>query len=104
MGSNTKQTMVLTARAVESNFNVPRMAVSPGKLRLLFLTDRPAERSTSIPMAICSLVVKAQVPFGAFARVTHRLGVRRQPLTEARPSTWVASSVSGESIQTDWME
>ena len=42
--------------------------------------------------------------FFAFARAMRRSRPRRQLLTEAPPSTWVASSVVAESIQQDWME
>src|SRR5689334_16982208 len=104
MDSNTRPMMALTARAVESNFSVLLMAVSPGKVRLLFLTGRRVERSTWILMATSLLVVKARAAFGVFAQATHRMGVRRQHLTRAPPLAWVASLVSGESIQTDSME
>ena len=45
---------------------------------------------------------EGSTPFTACARAMRRSRPRRRLLTEAPPSTWVASSVAGESIQQDW--
>src|SRR5437773_7041117 len=104
MASNTSQTTALTVVAAAWNSNAPPTAGSPGRLRSLFLTGLTWERSTWTPMATSLSVAKDSATFLVCARAMRRSGARRQLLTEAPKSTWVAASVAVESIQQDWMD
>src|SRR6266545_4596538 len=97
--SNTRQTTALTVAAAACNFNVPPTAGSPGRRRLVFLTRLYTERSTWTLMV--TFLSAAKETWGSFAsvRAMRRSGARHRLLTEAPPSTWVASSVAGELIQ-----
>ena len=65
---------------------------------IIFLTRLYTERSMWTPTAI-SLSAEKGAPFTAFARAMPRSGARHQLLTEAPPSTWVATSVAAESME-----
>src|SRR6266404_5081687 len=94
-----RQTVVKPGR----NCKPTKTAASHGRRRLVFLTRLYTERSTWTPTAIFLSAAKG-IPFTAFARAMRSSGARRQLLTKAPPSTWVATSVAGESTQQDWTD
>src|SRR5262245_60718792 len=103
MAFNTNRTTALTAVAEACNSSVPPTVGLHGRHPSQFHTRPYTERSMWTLTAI-SLSGEKEAPFTAFARAMPKSGAKRQLLTEAPPSTWVASSVAVESIRQDWME
>jgi hypothetical protein len=104
MAFNTSPTTALTVAAAACSSNAPLMAGSPGRLQLLFPAEPTWGHSTWTPMATSLSVAKDPATLIVCGQAMHRSEARHRPLTETRPSTWVASSVPGESIQQDWMD
>jgi hypothetical protein len=76
---------VLPRHALAGCSAAPPMAGLPGRLRSISLTLPGGERSMLLVTAISSLAAEtAEAASGAFARATHRLGIRRQPLIRLR--------------------
>src|SRR6516225_1142676 len=91
--------------ATLGNSAVPQMAVSPGRVLLVFLTLSSGEHSTWIQTAISLSAAQPALAarFTAFAQATHRIRTLHRLLIKSPRSTLAAVSISATlSIQAAW--